>query len=183
MPKIKLIKNELINIYYKKNKKRKSKRILLLVSVLLILPIFLPFIQGEFGNKIDNNYNEEILRNSSVYYRGFSGDGWDIFISGDYAFIADGGISGSLVVIDISDPTNLGSPRYESTSDSVFGVFAVIDISDPTNPGSPIYEPMDDFANGLYVSGDYAYVADGIAGLAVIDISDPTNPGLPAHEM
>ncbi len=32
------------------------------------------------------------------------------------------------------------------------------------------------WADSVYVSGDYAYVADGGAGLQVIDISDPTNP-------
>ena len=31
-------------------------------------------------------------------------------------------------------------------------------------------------ARGVYVSGDYAYVADGEAGLRVIDVSDPQNP-------
>jgi len=35
---------------------------------------------------------------------------------------------------------------------------------------------------GVYVSGDYAYVADGFSGLAVIDISDPTDPGAPVYE-
>ncbi|TFG17866.1 MAG: hypothetical protein EU531_02070 [Promethearchaeota archaeon] len=184
------------------NKKQKSKRILLIISVLFILPIFINFLQADFGfySYVDDNKGNldyEYLRNSEVHYRDFSGDGWDIFISGDYAYIADGGISGSLVVIDISDPSNPGSPIYESTDDSAFGVFisgdyafmgvgtaglAVIDISNPTNPGTPVYEPTDDFANGLYVSGDYAYVADGNAGLAVIDISNPTNPGLPDHE-
>ncbi|MHA1534210.1 MAG: hypothetical protein ACTSP8_05710 [Promethearchaeota archaeon] len=35
---------------------------------------------------------------------------------------------------------------------------------------------------GVYLNGDYAYVADGNSGLAVIDISDPTNPGTPVYE-
>ncbi|KKK51598.1 hypothetical protein LCGC14_3113330, partial [marine sediment metagenome] len=34
----------------------------------------------------------------------------------------------------------------------------------------------------IYVSGDYAYVASSIYGLAVIDISDPTHPGTPVYE-
>jgi len=59
---------------------------------------------------------------------------------------------------------------------------AVIDISDPTNPGTPVYEDTTGSANGVYVSGDYAYVGDGASGLAVIDISDPTNPGTPIYE-
>ena len=34
----------------------------------------------------------------------------------------------------------------------------------------------------MYVSGDYAYVAAHLSGLAVIDISDPTNPEAPVYE-
>jgi hypothetical protein len=59
---------------------------------------------------------------------------------------------------------------------------AVIDISDPTNPGTPVYRDTTGYALGVYVSGDYAYVADRYSGLAAIDISDPTNPGTPVYE-
>ena len=59
---------------------------------------------------------------------------------------------------------------------------AVIEISDPTNPGTPVYEDTTGDAYSVYVSGDYAYVADQSSGLAVIDISDPTNPGTPIYE-
>ena len=58
----------------------------------------------------------------------------------------------------------------------------MIDISNPTNPGTPVYEATTGVARGVYVSGDYAYVADDSSGLAVIDISDPTNPGTPVYE-
>jgi hypothetical protein len=116
-------------------------------------------------------------------------------VSGDYAYVADG-LSG-LAVIDISDPTNPGTPVYEDTTGFAIGVYVsgdyayvadhsyglvVIDISNPTNPGTPVYEDTTGAALGVYVSGDYAYVADGLSGLAVIDISDPTNPGTPVYE-
>ena len=32
------------------------------------------------------------------------------------------------------------------------------------------------YAYGVAVSGNYAYVADGEAGLQVIDVSNPANP-------
>ena len=44
------------------------------------------------------------------------------------------------------------------------------------------YEDTDGIARSVYVSGNYAYVADTELGLAVIDISDPTNPGPPVYE-
>jgi hypothetical protein len=109
--------------------------------------------------------------------------------------VADG--DSGLAVIDISDPTNPGTPIYEDTTGYASAVYvsgdyayvadyasglAVIDISDPTNPGTPIYEDTTGTAFNIYVSGDYAYVADYASGLAVIDISDPTNPGTPIYE-
>jgi len=38
------------------------------------------------------------------------------------------------------------------------------------------------YAQGVYIAGDYAYVAVGDYGLAIIDISDPTNPGMPVYK-
>ncbi|UCD83885.1 MAG: hypothetical protein JSU92_11445, partial [Deltaproteobacteria bacterium] len=37
------------------------------------------------------------------------------------------------------------------------------------------------WARGVFVSGDYAYVADEWNGLAIIDVSDPANPGTPVY--
>ena len=38
---------------------------------------------------------------------------------------------------------------------------AIIDISDPTNPGTPVYDGYQvDYARGVTVVGNYAYVAD-----------------------
>jgi hypothetical protein len=102
-----------------------------------------------------------------------------------------------LAAIDISDPTNPGTPVYEDTTGAAIDVYvsgdhayvadytsglAVIDISEPIDPGTPVYEDTTGYARDVYVSGDYAYVADRSSGLAVIDISDPTNPGTPVYE-
>ena len=59
--------------------------------------------------------------------------------------------------------------------------FAVFDVSDPVAPkllDNAI--PLSSYARGIFVSGQYAYVADGTSGLRVIDISDPANPLLVA---
>ena len=148
-----------------------------------------------FDEKDSNEmFKEHLPRESSVFYETTSGDTYDVYVSGDYAYLAVG--SFGLAIINISDPTNPGAPIYKNTNgfayevyvsgdyayvaDGAFGL-AVINISDPTNPGTLIYEDTDGYAFGVYVSGDYAYVADE-SGLAVIDISDPTNPGLPNYE-
>jgi len=51
----------------------------------------------------------------------------------------------------------------------------------PPQESSVYYENTTGIARGVYVSGDYAYVADGASGLAFIDISDPTTPGTPVY--
>lgn len=99
-----------------------------------------------------------------------------------------------MYVIDISDPTNPGSPIKVSLSNSANGVhisgdyaylavsslgFGVVNISDPTNPGIPVYKNMSGYAYDVYVSGNYAYVADRDVAFAIFDISDPTNPSDP----
>jgi hypothetical protein len=114
-----------------------------------------------------------------------------VYIEGNYAFVADW-YSG-LAIIDISDPTNPGSPVYENTAGNAIDVYvsgdyayvadelnglAIIDISDPTNPGTPVYEDTTGNAADVFVSGNYAYVADYDSGLAIvqvrlIDIIDP----------
>ena len=143
-------------------------------------------------NEITNN---KILQESSVYYEVTTGNAISVYVSGNYAYVADD--ESGLAVIDISDPTNPGTPFYEDTSGNAHDVYvsgdyayiadgssglAVIDISDPTNPGTPVYEDTSGYSYGIYVSGDYAYIADGSSGLTVIDISDPTNPGTPIYE-
>jgi len=71
----------------------------------------------------------------------------DLFVSGDYLYVAAG--DAGLRVIDVSDPSNPKEVGYCDT------------------PGEAV---------GVYVSGSFAYVAAGDAGLRVIDVSDPSNP-------
>jgi hypothetical protein len=52
----------------------------------------------------------------------------------------------------------------------------VIDISNPTNPVEIGSYDTPGEAFGVYVSGNFAYVADRDSGLRVIDISNPKNP-------
>ena len=70
--------------------------------------------------------------------------------------------------------------NYAYVADDTSGL-AIIDITDPTNPGTPIYVDTNGEARGVAISGNYAYVADGSSGLAIINISDPNNPGSPTY--
>jgi hypothetical protein len=80
----------------------------------------------------------------------------DIALSGNYAYVATGsddGNTGSLQVIDVSNPAE---PIQVGTHDIDDTPFAT--------------------AFGVAVAGNYAYVAANRAGLVVIDISNPASP-------
>jgi hypothetical protein len=79
-------------------------------------------------------------------------------------------IIGFLIVICIISSSFFTVIGQKITSDLSFKTSAVI------------YEDTNDFAYGVFVDGDYAYVADGNSGLAVLNISDPTDPGMPVYE-
>ena len=117
---------------------------------------------------------------------------YQVFISGDYAYIAGGR---DLAVIDVSDPTNPGTPIYVTTLIDPKEVFisgdyayvvddrglAILDVRNPSNLGTPVYANMTyDYPIQVFVSGGYAYVTD-TRGLAIIDVSNPSNPGTPLY--
>ncbi|MFW9821073.1 MAG: LVIVD repeat-containing protein [Candidatus Thorarchaeota archaeon] len=182
------------------NKKLKVKFILTLFSVLITISNLLLINWGIINNCIeqrntDNINTPQTPRISSIYYKNTTGEARDVYISGNYAYVADGDTG--LAIINISDPTNPGTPIYEDTTGFAYDVhvdgdfayvadvesgLAIINISDPTNPEILAYKDTTGLAVGVYVSGDYAYIADATSGLAVIDISDPTNPGTPYYE-
>jgi hypothetical protein len=62
------------------------------------------------------------------------------------------------------------------------GDIEIIDFSDPAHlKRAGGFEFENGFTYDLAVSGSYAYLADGPAGLQVIDISDPRNPRRVSH--
>jgi len=70
-----------------------------------------------------------------------------VAVHGNYAYI---GIGPRLVILDVSDPTH----------PAVIGQTGVLPA----------------IVQGVKVSGNYAYVAEGYAGLRIINVSDPTHP-------
>ncbi len=82
-----------------------------------------------------------------VGYYDTPGYAYNVFVSGNYAYVADG--RAGLSVIDISNPFSTQEVGYYDT------------------PGP---------AKDVFVSGNYVYVANGKAGLRIIDISHPSSP-------
>jgi len=76
---------------------------------------------------------------------------YDIYLSGDYAYIADGENGLEILNIASATPFNVGNLQ------------------------------MDGIAKKVYVDGSYAYVSTGLDGVVVVDVSNPSSPILEAH--
>ena len=111
----------------KKSKKIKKLNILLiclLISMLIVIPNLLISIQRDSEIPIEEKNPNEIINTrppqaSPIYYENTTGIALDVYVSGDYAYVADG--DSGLAVIDISDPTNPGTPVYGNTTGSANG--------------------------------------------------------------
>ncbi|MBI5359981.1 MAG: hypothetical protein HZA48_05305 [Planctomycetes bacterium] len=112
-----------------------------------------------------------------------------IYVNGNYAYLADETVS--LQIIDITNPELLslvGSYGTIQTNDIyVAGNYAYLvgntglQIIDISNQALPVLTGSYDTpgnAYGVYVNGNYAFVADTIGGLQIIDISNPALPTL-----
>ena len=134
-------------------------------------------IPSDYQAAVPGRFGENLV------VRDTTGDASRVAIAGSYAYVAD--YDSGLAIIDISDPTNPGTPVYADTTGDARGVavagsyayvadsgsgLAIIDISEPTNPGVPVYADTTGYACGVAVAGSYAYVADGSSGLAIIDL-------------
>ncbi len=53
---------------------------------------------------------------------------------------------------------------------------SLVDISDPTEPAEISHALMPATVQGIFIDGNYAYVADGLSGLIIVDINDINNP-------
>jgi hypothetical protein len=119
------------------------------------------------------------------------GDACDVVVSGQQAYLADGGAG--LKVVDIRLPNSpmiiasatsiqpaqsvcvSGPAAYVATYDAGL---QVMDISNAYSPRLMGTVTTTGFAQSVVVSGRYAYLADGVRGLQVLDITDPQQPTL-----
>ena len=112
--------------------------------------------------------------------------GTDIYIQGDFAYIANG--SDGIIKYDINPPESIESicTHYPEPRGSMTGVHAVdqfifasnaetglhiLDSSYPTHMYILKVLPTPGESRDIYVSGGYAYIADGEPGLQIVDIA------------
>jgi hypothetical protein len=121
-------------------------------------------ISGRYAFALEMNgelYMFEISHSEGPLHIGWyraRGHAQSVALSGDYAYLADG--PAGLHIMDIRDPRNL------------------VRVGGPNGgyPVSGIGPRYDFWAHAVAISGNYAFVAAGRAGLKVIDISVPANP-------
>jgi hypothetical protein len=115
--------------------------------------------------------------------------GWQIEVSGNYAFIACD--SSGLQIADITDPEDPFIAASYSTPNRAFDLFLtgdlafiadfsslqIVDISDPLSPDS-VGGYQSDYVFSVHASGDYAYMGRGynVPAFEILDISDPSDP-------
>jgi hypothetical protein len=128
------------------------------------------------------------------------GFAWDVDVEGDYCYIIDStlpaGTSGGVWIIDVSDPTQpveasnlLGiiSWTYPLSALDVSRDYLyitippdsgllVVDVSDPRYPQITSFFETEGDLYDVYVSGEYAYLANRDRGLRIIDVSEPNDP-------
>ena len=109
----------------------------------------------------------------------------DFLTDGQIVYVAS---SDGLTVYDLGDPRSpqqVGSllinshalDREGSLLIDVSGSYlSVVDVSDPAAPvlAGELY--LHEFGEDVAISGRFAYVASGMAGLVVVDLADPTSP-------
>ena len=140
-----------------KNKLKSKLLLLFFLSVFIIIILFNSSLYRNNSHEINyDNYSNRTINNSAapiqaeVVTTHYNGSGWafDVFVSGEIAYIADYG--DGLEIVNISDPSN------------------------PVTLGG--CKPAGGEALGVFISGDLAYIAYGSGGLRIINISDPFYP-------
>ncbi|MDP6133311.1 MAG: T9SS type A sorting domain-containing protein [Candidatus Marinimicrobia bacterium] len=123
----------------------------------------------------------------------WGGGGGEIRAVANYGDLVYYGIGNVFTITSFEDPANpftAGSVTLDDmvedivwkVSSGVTYVFVsgsslwVLDVTNPTAPTLLSTTELSGYGEGLDVSGDYAYVAVGSAGMQIIDVSDPASP-------
>ncbi len=119
-------------------------------------------------------------------------DPYNVFVSGGYAYIANG--ADGLQIVNVTNPASAykvgsGYATPGSAADvHVAGSYAYVadtggglQIVDVADPGDPRFFASGNAASSeaVHVSGNHVFVADGHPGIKIFNVGDPENPSAP----
>jgi uncharacterized membrane protein len=106
-----------------------------------------------------------------------------VVVSGDTAYVASG--SSGLHLLDVSDPVNPVEIGLFDSPGEAGGVLAdgsaglrIVDVMDPADPSELGFYETPGRPVELFVSENYAYMAEYNEGVLILDVSNPITPTL-----
>lgn len=136
--------------------------------------------------------NPDFFSNEGLLWVGYVED---VYVSSSFAYVANGGQG--ISIIDISNPRTpriVGSAPSDyavgvyvsnnylyvvgNTLTSSSGALTIMEIENPEHPNLLGHILTSGDAKDVYVSGNYAYVANGLSGLQIIDVKNPAKPSI-----
>ncbi len=127
---------------------------------------------------------------TSVYNMGFGSRIYDVYIDGNYAYVA--ATNTGMVILDMTNPArpvaiktvpSLGWAQrlqivdgYAYVVGNASGGLNIIDVRDPANASVVGSYDTPGNASDIFVENNFAYVNDGNSGVQVFNISDKSNP-------
>jgi len=160
-----------------------------IIGIAVIILLTLNMMAGENASGKNGDHENMELKSRTLF-----GEGWEVVVKNEYAFV---GAGCSLLVYDVSDKTSPEIVSYLDMDGAPSGLhlegnllyaaispggLRIIDISD--NEELHVIGPIElggGFMPDVFVSGDYAYVTNDDDGLYIIDISDDQNPVNVSH--
>ncbi len=127
-----------------------------------------------------------------VWLDQFDGYAYEVFLDGNFAYVADGSNLQIMDITDFNNPVEVGQFFDENSAfshvfvnngfayltESGFGL-RIVDVTDPTNPverGNLTGLPGG--FEDIYANNEYVFISHGGAGLSIVDVYYPDYPQL-----
>ncbi len=149
-------------------------------KVIFILTIVSIFIVSQFQTGFSQNSNVSLV-SKWLYEPSCT----NVYVYGNYAYIATGKV---MTILDISDTSKITGKGQFVDSDYINWIVVrsnyayvltnssmkIVDVNNPVQPQETGSYSIG--GNAVSFSGNYAYIAAGDSGLRIVDVSNPTQP-------
>ncbi|MHA1462718.1 MAG: hypothetical protein ACTSQ0_06595 [Candidatus Heimdallarchaeota archaeon] len=126
-----------------------------------------------------------------VWLDQFDGYAYDVFLDGNFAYVADGSNLQIMDITDFNNPVEVGQFFDENNFfthvyvnngfayllESGFGL-RIVDVTDPANPVERGNITLAHGSEDIYANDEYVFVSHGGPGLSIVDVYYPDYPQL-----